>query len=289
MGQMNTRRPTTSPKSNKVPFTPQQTLMLILVTGLGLAALGLLVLFLFSGGPSPAAPIAQAGAPTRVQSAPNTPTANPLSTLAASSNIPLPVPCAQQNQGVSQAVEARVIDGQTLEVNVAGQVLRVGYAGIQSPPSGALVQQAAQTAQDVIANQTVLLVKDVSEQDFSGRLLRYVFAGGRFVNYELVQQGLAHAAPDAPDLACAALLAQAEQQARAGHKGLWRQTPVPTATFMPFVTLAPSLQAGCDCASRPTCGNFQTHAAAQACFNACNDYSSKLDEDHDGIACEELP
>jgi hypothetical protein len=68
---------------------------------------------------------------------------------------------------------------------------------------------------------------------------------------------------------------------------MWRPTPVPTHTFVPFVTVNPN--AACDCSIRYECSDFQTHTAAQTCFNACNDYNSRLDEDHDGLACENLP
>jgi endonuclease YncB( thermonuclease family) len=190
---------------------------------------------------------------------------------------------------------SEVINGDTLLVNLDGNLVQVGYAGIAAPAAnagqpGAL---ALQKNQELLAGQMVVLVKDVSEIDPAGRLLRYVFftsgdTGDRFANYELVRSGYASQI-DSLDQACAVVLHAAEQDARAERLGLWAPTPVPTATFMPTVGLDPGQYAPCDCSVRWECSNFRSRAAAQACFNACNDYNSKLDDDHDGLACEQLP
>jgi endonuclease YncB( thermonuclease family) len=282
-------------------FTPQQILVLILVAVLGSAALILSAFVLLSArpaGPS-AAPAAQAGSggpalpptwtPLSDKAAPEALTATPAQSFPA-----LPASCAQGGAGFSQGTVARVVDGSTVEVQVGENVQRIGYAGIavpveSGPPGAQAAERAAQKAHELLDGQAVLLVKDVSDQDSAGRLARYVFAGGRFINFELVRQGLAVLQPDTPDQACAAYLQQAEQQARVEHLGLWKATPVPTRTFVPFVTLDLATQSACDCSKRYECSDFRTHAGAQTCFNACNDYSSKLDDDRDGIACENLP
>ncbi len=56
----------------------------------------------------------------------------------------------------------------------------------------------------------MLLIKDVSERDKFDRLLRYVFTEDYFVNYELVEEGVADAKEYSPDTACHAYLSQAE-------------------------------------------------------------------------------
>jgi hypothetical protein len=70
---------------------------------------------------------------------------------------------------------------------------------------------------------------------------------------------------------------------------MWQPTRVPTATFVPTVGFDPAMQAPCDCMARPVCTDFSSHDEAQACYNACNDYNSRLDDDRDGLACEWLP
>ncbi len=284
-------------KASRAGFTPQQILILILFGVLGSATLILAAYLILSGNLSvPAAPQTSGAPVSRAgPTLPPTWTALPANAtrLAATPSpmqrIPhLPASCAQAGKAFYQGNLTRVIDGGTIEVQVGGNLLRIGYAGIDISDMSGPDQPAAQKVSELVDGQPVMLVQDVSGQDAEGRLLRYVFAGSHFINFELVRQGFATVLPNSPDQACAAFLQQAEQQARADHLGVWNLTPVPTRTFMPIVTLDPN-QLGCDCSKKYTCSDFKTHAAAQVCLNACNDYSSKLDEDHNGIACENLP
>jgi micrococcal nuclease len=81
--------------------------------------------------------------------------------------------------------------------------------------------------QTLVYSKKVLLVKDVSETDKYGRLLRYVFIGETFVNYELVRQGYALASTYPPDVACSDFFANAQNQAQSEQAGLWKPTPTP--------------------------------------------------------------
>ena len=74
---------------------------------------------------------------------------------------------------------------------------------------------------EMVDGQTVLLVKDVSETDHYGRLLRYVFVGDTFVNFELVNQGYAAAATFPPNVACEGVFRTAEADARSRGLGSW--------------------------------------------------------------------
>jgi micrococcal nuclease len=65
----------------------------------------------------------------------------------------------------------------------------------------------------------VTLVKDVSERDPFDRLLRYVYAGGVFVNAQLVAQGYARAVSFPPDTAHYAEFQALEQAARDAGRG----------------------------------------------------------------------
>jgi micrococcal nuclease len=193
------------------------------------------------------------------------------------------------NNGAWLATGVRVVNNSTLEADVDGVRVLVGYAGISLPEAGPFSAQAVEVIQSFLSESPLVLVRDRSEQDDSGRQVGYIFSGDHFLNLELLQQGLAQADLQGPDQACAALFQQAELDARAKKIGLWQPALAPTATFHPLVTVSPRLPEACVCSSRPSCADFQTHDEAQACFNACNDYNSRLDEDHDGVACEELP
>ena len=74
---------------------------------------------------------------------------------------------------------------------------------------------------------------DVSETDPYGRLLRYVIAGGVFVNYELVAQGYAGVVTYPPDVACKYTYLLAQQTAMANESGFWAPQPTTRAEFIP--------------------------------------------------------
>lgn len=268
----------------KPRFTIQQMLVLAIVTVLSGVALALMVFILLAPPPektgmqivSTPAPAAQETGIGIIA----TPTIPALPPLAG---------CAQQAGKLQVASGVHVIDGGALQGTVDGNSLQVRFAGIRVPESGPLNEQAAGQMRALIEGQSVVLLSDPAGQDAAGKDVRYVFFGDHFLNLELVQAGLAQADTEGPNQACTNLFRQGEQQARADRTGVWQPTRVPTATFLPMVTLDPALQPGCDCASRPECSAFSSRSDAQACFNACNDYNSRLDEDHDGLACEELP
>ena len=113
--------------------------------------------------------------------------------------------CVPTNTERVLAHVVAIVDGDSITVEIIGQVFDLRYIGIDTAergqPYGA---EASSLNASLVANKTVLLVKDVSEVDQFGRLLRYVFVGGDFVNYELVRQGAARASDYPPDSACAA-------------------------------------------------------------------------------------
>lgn len=140
--------------------------------------------------------------------------------------------CVPTDTARQTAVVTQVIDGDTIEVRIEERDYRVRYIGIDAPEVGkeAFASQATRRNRDLVENQTVILVKDVSETDKYGRLLRYVFAGGWFVNYELVFQGYAWASTFPPDVACAQAFQAAAAAAREAGRGLWHPTSTPVRT-----------------------------------------------------------
>lgn len=116
------------------------------------------------------------------------------------------------------AVVTRVIDGDTIEVQMDGALYDVRYIGVNTPERDQPCYDAATAANaDMVARQTVQLVQDVSNTDRYGRLLRYVYVGDVFVNAELVREGYAEAGYYPPDTAYHELFTQLEAQAdRAG-------------------------------------------------------------------------
>lgn len=130
--------------------------------------------------------------------------------------------------GAVEATVTRVIDGDTIEVELDGQIYRVRYIGIDTPetvdpqqPVQCFGREAAERNRQLVAGRAVGLEKDVSETDRYGRLLRYVWVDGEMVNAVLVQEGYAMASTYPPDVKYADLFASLQAQAREASRGLW--------------------------------------------------------------------
>ena len=113
----------------------------------------------------------------------------------------------------------RVIDGDTV---VLADGERVRYIGMDTPERGErLFDEATAYNRRLVEGQRVGLLKDQSETDRFGRLLRYVLAGDILVNAELVREGLAEAKRYDPDVKFADCFDTLMQEARENRRGLW--------------------------------------------------------------------
>jgi len=131
----------------------------------------------------------------------------------------------------------RVIDGDTIEVDIAGTIYKVRYIGIDTPELDdkrpefcALAQEATRYNRQLVERGTIRLEKDVSETDRYGRLLRYIYEGDTFANAELVRQGLAWAKAYPPDTKYQDYLEEMEAEAKQAGRGIWALTLPPTST-----------------------------------------------------------
>ena len=121
------------------------------------------------------------------------------------SEITLPA-CVQRSDDFEIAYVTRVIDGDSIEVEVNGEKEQVRYIGMNTPEyyskERAEAEQATRVNQALVEGRYVLLIRDVSDRDKYDRLLRYVFTTDGFVNYELVKEGVAEVKNYPPDTAC---------------------------------------------------------------------------------------
>ncbi len=138
----------------------------------------------------------------------------------------------------------RVIDGDTIEVNIDGAVYKIRYIGIDTPELddkraeySALAQEATRFNRQLVERETVRLEKDVSTVDKYGRLLRYVYVDDIFVNAELVRQGLAWAKAYEPDTKYQDILEKAEAEARQDKIGLWTTPTTPPSIIVENVQI----------------------------------------------------
>ena len=113
----------------------------------------------------------------------------------------------------------RVIDGDTV---VLADGERVRYIGMDTPERGEpFFDEATEYNRRLVEGQRVGLLKDQSETDRFGRLLRYVFAGDILVNADLVREGLAEAKRYEPDVKFADCFDALMQEAREDQRGMW--------------------------------------------------------------------
>jgi micrococcal nuclease len=191
-----------------------------------------------------------------------------------------------------------VIDGDTIVVRLdqSGKDYSVRYIGIDAPEDDSQVEffgpEATAKNRELVYGKIVTLIRDVSETDRDGRLLRYVIADGVFVNYELVALGFARVASSPPDTACIPTFQAAEKLATGWRIGLWGAPPRPTPLPPPP---SPGASPVCSCeGNQYNCSDFPSRASAQACYDYCSSLGygdiHRLDgSDKNGIACDDLP
>ena len=124
------------------------------------------------------------------------------------------------SSGGESGIVTRILDGDTIDVDINGTSYRIRYIGVNTPERDEPCYSDASTANtQVVAGKTVRLVKDTSETDRYGRLLRYVYVGDTFVNEKLVRDGWAEAREYPPDTQFADHFEQLESEARQANRG----------------------------------------------------------------------
>jgi endonuclease YncB( thermonuclease family) len=165
----------------------------------------------------------------------------------------------EQQSELVEAQVTRVIDGDTIEVDIQSQSYRVRYIGIDTPEVGQpCSEEATQKNRELVEGKLVWLEKDISETDIYGRLLRYVYVDVErivslgidiseygtsleeirrlardiaqnkqvvmervFVNAELVRLGWATVATYPPDVKYVDLFLQLQREAEETGRGCW--------------------------------------------------------------------
>lgn len=138
-------------------------------------------------------------------------------------------PRIHSSAATTTAYVTYVVDGDTIELE-NGEHVR--YIGIDTPElarDGQLLEcfgeESRRRNEELVLGKQVTLVRDASDRDRYGRLLRYVFVDDTFVNEELVREGFAHAPSYPPNTTRQQALRQAERTARTNGSGLWSSCP----------------------------------------------------------------
>jgi micrococcal nuclease len=125
---------------------------------------------------------------------------------------------------------AKVVDGDTIHVQVGATREKVRYIGVDTPETKHPTKgvqcygtEAADLNDRLVGGEHVRLVRDVEERDRYGRLLAYVYRtrDGLFVNAELARLGYAQPLSIPPDVRYAERFAGLARQAREAGRGLW--------------------------------------------------------------------
>lgn len=194
--------------------------------------------------------------------------------------------------GEESAVVTKVIDGDTIQIE-GGKAVR--YIGIDAAEtsgsqkgSRCFASEAALKNRELVEGKSVRLEKDVSETDRYGRFLRYVYVGDILINDYLIRQGYAYAVAYPPDIKRQKDFVEAQREARENARGLWRVCKdVSAATASGQQEVKETTTTG-----DLDCKDFPTQEQAQAFFISQGGPSKdphRLDQDHDGVACESLP
>lgn len=132
----------------------------------------------------------------------------------------------------------KVVDGDTLTVDYYGEKERDRLIGMDTPES-VHPDKSKNTEEGVIASDyaktlvqegdTVYLVRDVSDRDRYGRLLRYVYLDeslddSAMLNRIMVEEGYANAATFPPDVKYQKEFTRLEKEARELQKGSWKES-----------------------------------------------------------------
>lgn len=218
-----------------------------------------------------------------------------------------PAPTFGPSGPTESARVVRVIDGDTIAVEIGGTEYKLRYIGMDTPetvdpdsPVEWMGPQATEANRRLVNGREVVLEKDTSETDRYGRLLRHVWltdgATWTLVGLELVRLGVAEAVSYPPDVKYDDLFRAAESEARTAVVGLWGPPPTANPTARPTTgpTPGPAKQpSGCHPSYSPClpivgdldCADIRAMGKDPVKVIGPDEY--RLDgSDHDGWGCE---
>lgn len=138
---------------------------------------------------------------------------------------------AKQLPGTTVAVVTRVVDGDTVKVQLSNRQETVRYIGVDTPesvkpdtPVQCFAKQASSFNEHLVGGRRVRLVFGREQRDRYGRLLAYVYlvdSSKDFVNADLVKRGLARTLAIPPNTKFTQKFAALQSEAKETGRGLW--------------------------------------------------------------------
>jgi len=177
----------------------------------------------------------------------------------------------------------RVVDGDTIEVEINGKTEPVRYIGIDTPetvdprkPVQCFGVEASKKNKELVDGKMVRLEKDITDRDKYNRLLRYVWLGSTLINQVLVERGYAKSYSYPPDVKYQDKFVTAEREARENKLGLW------TACGFEATATTPATAQTSSSASNPSCtikGNISASGEKIYHMQGCGSYTkTTIDE-----------
>ena len=201
----------TSSSSSSLPTSTATIGVAMNVNATGTAAVRTLIAGLPLN-PGPRVTLTAGNAPAKHACAPPYPAGPPTTTT---------VFCADPSK-MEDARVLRIVDGDTIHVELHGQDETIRFYGIDTTERGeACFSEATERTTELVGSE-VRLLPDARNRDKYGRLLRYVYTPqGLSIDAEMVDEGLAHAWRS--DGALRFAIIALENAAQSRHDGcLWR-------------------------------------------------------------------
>lgn len=125
----------------------------------------------------------------------------------------------------------RVVDGDTADIRVGGEIWRVRMLGMDTPevvarerPVECFGREASARAKQLLEGQTVYLERDASQDDRDrfGRYLRFVWFGdGRLFNLQMIAEATPRVHLSGNAHKYQRQFRNAQEEARRAGRGLW--------------------------------------------------------------------
>lgn len=227
------------------------------------------------------------------------------------------VPSEQKTEERKLYTVSKVVDGDTLAVDIDGKQVVLRLIGINTPetvdprkPVECFGSEASTKAKEILTGKKVQLEADsiTGELDKYNRTLRYVILeDGTNFNKLMIEEGYAYEYTYNTPYKYQADFKDAQQKAREAKRGLWAEdacngnltkqmastvptiisTPQPQKTPTPIPTAPKSTgSSGGSCAGKKTCGQMASCEEATFYLKSCG--VGGLDRDKDGIPCETI-
>lgn len=128
----------------------------------------------------------------------------------------------------------RVVDGDTIVVNIKGEDVKVRLIGVNTPESVSNDESkncdegvtASNYMKNMLTGQSVYLEYDVEQYDKYGRVLAYVYWNNTMVNRMLIMNGYATTMKIAPNTKYADIFEKEQKNAKDNSLGFWGSSTI---------------------------------------------------------------